>query len=350
MDGNEISRRKLLGGIAIAGSAGAVSGAGSAAMFSDRERTESEMAAGILDLRVEWEGGGSSDGTAPLAIDLSGDETSGEELFTVSLPGARSNNPAYVWLGATCPASSALTASLVVTLSYADCDGETSGEPIVSGSLLSVADELASGVPIDADRDPDADAGSQSCLHPGTDLCFLLEWELDEEYTGTESTSFEFRFVGRQCRGAEGTTNPFPAAECDDPPDDRHGVSNVEIWICDEEDPVGKLELDDEYCEQEGIAGNSIEPGRSYDLYEDDDCEDSGYDVSVTETETNDDGEVIGLAFELLEDDGDDGPDLCRVDIKGGAEVETYGEADLEANATDGVLYAPKRTRGGNDD
>ncbi|MFC7133589.1 MULTISPECIES: vWA domain-containing protein [Salinibaculum] len=56
-DGNyELSRRKILAGMGAVGVAGAASGLGTSAFFSDQETfTNNRMVAGSLDLKVDWE-------------------------------------------------------------------------------------------------------------------------------------------------------------------------------------------------------------------------------------------------------------------------------------------------------
>lgn len=53
--GNTFSRRKILGGIATLGAAGAVAGSGTMAIFNDTEDATADVAAGTLDLKVDGE-------------------------------------------------------------------------------------------------------------------------------------------------------------------------------------------------------------------------------------------------------------------------------------------------------
>lgn len=352
MDQSGLSRRRILAGVALAGSAGALTGVGTGAVLADRVRFENRLSAGTLDLRVGWNGD-SSAGPVPLEIEFSDGETRGEEILRVSLPDDGSNNQAYAWLGATCPTESALLEHLELTISYADCTDETAldGSELVSGSLLEVAETLTGGVPLDGSRRASVGDEDRACLQPGDELCLLLEWVLDPEYAGEETTAFEFRFVGQQCRHGDATANPFTARKCD-AAEDYHGISHVEIYVCDDEgtpELAGKLELSESgYCGQDGISANSIEVGQ-YVLYPDGDAcdEPTGYFVDVRATRTNEDGETIGLAFELVTDDGGVDPELCRVDVKGGPGVETYDGDDFDGNATNGVLTASAKSSNG---
>lgn len=355
MVGDDLSRRKLIAAVGGAGGTGLLLGAGTASVLADEESVlESIFTAGVLDLEVEWTvagASGSSEGTAAFAIELGRTERTGSATFTVRLPADGPNNPAYAWLGLTCPAPTDLNHALSLTLRYTCGDGGV----IASGTLLEVADALRNGVPLDGDCDSTATPGDQACLPPGDTIDLRLDWALDEDYVGKAATSLTFEFVGRQCRNQDGTTNPFPRVEpCEDAPHNRYGLSYVEIFAFDEAgdcEPLGKIELEDDYCGQAGISESHIEPG-TYVLYPDAGAcdDDTGYDVRVTETaEKTADGETetTGIAFEVLERGTESGPTLCRVDLKGGPTTVTYDGDDLAGNATDGILYTATRVGGG---
>lgn len=350
-----MSRRKLLAGVAGAGATGALLGGGTGALLADEEGFAAGLGAGLFDLRVELDGSpaGGANGTAPIVID----EPDGERRLTVGLPGDR-NNPGYAWLRTVCPGTAlpAFADNVRVTLSYVDCG--SGGDVIAEGSLADVADELRGGVPLDPRcLGPDTVApGGQICL-PGEgtiDLLFDWEWNLDEDYDDGPQDLIALQFAGVQCRNVDGTRDPFPDAattsNCgtDDPQSDHHGVSYVEI-VADTGDGcavVGKIELEDGYCGQTSSIGDSYLAEGTYDLYDDgDDCNDTGYDLHVTDTETKDGGsETVGLAFELLDDDGAD-PTLCEVRIKGSGTV--MYDSGFDGNATGGLLYAPEKDGGG---
>lgn len=364
----DVSRRQILAGLAGTGSAGALAGSGTAALFADEKNlVDNFFSVGKLDLAVEWETDGmdgSSEGDASIPIDVTREKQEGSATLTVSLPGS-TNNPAYGWLRVTCPdpAGATLAERLEATLAY---DG--SGEYLVGSdavSLVDFADELVGGVPLSPDGDANVASGGQNCLRSTEEVTLVFDWELDpdEGYAGNESVSLTFEFVGRQCRNRT-ATNPFEESlSCDGPPDEpgRSGISYIEIFACDGdgEERLGKLELNDDYCgDQSGIGKSSIESG-TYDLYPDDSsCDsDTDYDVYVENTETKDDGtETTAVEFSVLGPDGpDSNPELCRVDIKGGGgppseeTVATYTreDGDLTMNGTDGLLYAPELSRGG---
>lgn len=213
MEGGDLSRRKVIAAIGAAGSTGLFLGTGSGSVFADEESfLDNIFAAGSLDMAVTWEVDGetrSSEGDASFAIELSRDDRSGSEAFTVTLPDDGSNNAAYGWLRMTCPAPTDLNDALRLTLRY-DCGDEG---VIQAGTLLEVADALRDGVALDAGCNTFVQPGSQRCLQPGDTIDLRLEWALDDDYTGKAETSLSLEFAGRQCRNQDGTTNPFPAVE-----------------------------------------------------------------------------------------------------------------------------------------
>lgn len=327
-----VSRRALLGSLGAVGTAGATLGVGTRALFTDTETLPGSVAsAGRLDLLVSWPDGTSEDGTATLAIDLT-DGGSGSETISVELP---DSNPGRVWLRTRCPSGPA--DSISGTLSYA-CDDSV----VASGSLLAIANELRNGVHLDP-----ACATDDGCLDGDERLELRFEWEFTptDDYNGTDPDDVELQveFHASQCRHDPTPSNPFPEIE---PCVEYYGISYVEIYAdedgdgCgDDESPLGKIELDSKgNYEQDGIGDSDIEEG-TYDLYVDEDGEDTGYDIEVTDTVEKDDGEeTVAIAFELVDPDGAD-PELCEVVIKGANETTAY--TDFDDNATGGLLYAP---------
>jgi hypothetical protein len=359
MQGIELTRRELLAGTAGAGGTGVLLGTGTGALLADGELFDGVFASGVLDLAVEWADGEKSSEDGLVAIEI--DESDGEQLLSVALPGDR-NTSGYGWLRTVCPAEPLPTFAddMGVRLSYAGCGGDE--VVIADGSAAEVGRQLRSGIPLDPRCVPpdDVTLGEQPCLHPGdgggVDLLFEWSWDLDADCHAGPLNLFAFDFVAEQCRHDDGTENPFPepsAVRTCETVEERHGISFVEIYAdvdgdgcSDDADPVGKVELEPRGCyDQPGIEENLIEPGR-YDLSEDVDqpCDDTGYDVVVTDTETKDCGtETVGVAFQLVEDGTDSGPDLCEVRIKGGRDTVVY-DSGFVGNATGGLLYAPERS------
>ncbi len=346
MGNRELSRRELLAGITAAGGSGALVGSSTAAVLSDRESfLDDFVSTGTLDLVVVWEaredGSGSSEADDSVSLDLDGD--GGTIAFSVVLPDDGENNAAYGWFRLTCPGPDVDFADSVdVVLRYED------GARIAEGTLLEVADQLRNGVALYPGGDPTVPVAERDCLEPGETVGLILEYSFDDgpgrgSGDPNERVTFDLDVVGRQCRNRDGTTDPFPAVESCDGPGGK-GISFVEIYTTGTDGSCelrGKLELEDDYCGQPGIDEQYIEPGRTYDLYPDaDSCDaDTGYDVHVTGTETKDGGsETTAIAFEVFAPDGES-TELCRVDLKGGAEETTYDDpADFDGNATDGLL------------
>lgn len=347
-----LSRRTLLAGLGGAGLVGALGGAGTTAFFVDGERASSNaFRAGALDLELRCSG----DGCGPavedgLRLDLPDLHPGDVGTATVHL--GIVDNPGWLWLATSCPTSpleEILEVRLVIDRS---CDG-TDRTTIAGGTLRSVLEELVAGRRL-----------LDSCLRPAEEICLRIEWafprpdDLDvTRYEGLDA-AVEFRFHTEQCRHNDGLDSPFGEQECEPPEsDDRRGLSYLEVWGCLAAAPecactrLGRLELSDAYagaCDglaTDGITENRIRPGR-YDLPVDDDCDDSGYDLLVTDTSERD-GETTAIAFELLDDAGEPGPDLCRVVIKAGPTRVTYESGDLEprSNATPGELDAEDPAR-----
>ena len=341
-----VSRREILASVGAIGTVGALSGIGTAAYLSDVERTEgSSIRAGTLDLEIACDGANcnvEADGTVSLGFAGLQPGASGAQEITVTQVG----NPSWLWLASTCPVDE-LESAIDVTVSFdRSCDGVV--EYRYEGTLEEMLSDHATGVrPVNG------------CLEGGETGCLTFEWSFRNEpgverFQG-ESLEFELKLYSLQCRHTEGTENPFADVECET---DRHGISNLEIWTCTELvpdcacEPLGTLELSEAYatgCAEDGVSTdgigeNTIDIGR-YDLVVDDDCEDTGYDVVVTSTSTNDAGETTGIAFELLDANGDPGPDLCTVVVKSGAEEIIYSADDLapRSNSTEGELAGALR-------
>lgn len=340
------SRRRLLAAAAAAAGGGAVTGAGLRALLYDGEEfADNLFGSGALDLEAGWDDGTTTD----LEIGPLSTGASGVEHLQLQLPGLddATNNPAWLWLRTECPRpENTLSSKLDVALFYATASGDRlSDTPIVEGTLCEIATELRNGIALDGDPDTE----ERDCLDADETLHLRLEWTLGDDFDESQETTVTLHVAARQCRHDPEPENPFGLVpECDCPT--HHGISWIKIYVerCEDDGTdcscvlLGKLELDDGYasCEPtDGIRDNHIEPGR-YDLFEDDDCEDTGYDVDVTSTsEQPGSDETIGVSFQVL---GDPDPTLCRVEIFGGGETAVYEGDDLVDNGTDGELLAPE--------
>lgn len=341
-----ISRREILAAVGTIGTVGTISGVGTLAHLSDVEVFErSVLRAGALDLEIACADENCST-TPDGAVQFDFPDIEPGQSGTAQVELTHTGNPAWLWLGSTCPVTE-LERAIQVTVEFdRGCDGSV--EKRYEGSLSEVLLELAQGVRVTDD-----------CLLGEEVACLTLDWTFEnvpgvEKYQG-ESLSFEFQFGAIQCRHNDGSVRPFPSRECELP---LHGISFIEVWGCaDDADPcecelIGKLELSETYAtkcgdaglQTDGISENHIDLGL-YDLPEDDDCVDTGYDLLVTTATENADGETIGIAFELLDANGDPGPDLCKVVVKSTREEIVYEAADLapDSNSTEGQLWGEWR-------
>lgn len=364
-----LSRRQLLGAMTAVGATGGFVGLSTGASLFDRERLDGRFVAGVVDLGILYSVNDGderyTDGTT-VSLNLGelepGSQNGGHADLQLVLPDTGSdsapNNPAYPWFRPSCiDASGRLVDDLQVTLKYVDCATDDVGAVLFPwGSLREFVETFRDGFALDGRSRPNRTPGNQACLDDP--VCLRFDYYLASDFEGRGAAQVDIDFAAIQCRNHTGEENPFAAAPgrlCDGP--DYHGVSFIQVWaevkgVCE---PLGKLELDDDYAANCGsdldvagddntvpIAENYIVEG-TYDLPVDDDCEDTGYDIRVTETVTKPGTtEVVGVAFELLNDDGSAGPAVCRVVVKGGATEAEY--VDFTDNTT-GVLYAPEVER-----
>ncbi len=338
-----LHRREILGAVGAIGTVGAISGLGTAAHLRDIEQfAGSSVRAGAFDLELDCESDScviDETGRVNVAFTDLAPGSSGSETVIIQQTG----NPAWVWLASTCPVAE-VEQAIEVTLQFdMGCDGVPEYE--YSGSLYEARHELASGIRL-----------TPECLPGGEPACLSIEWAFPYQpgiakYQG-ETIAVDFQVGAIQCRHTDGSIRPFPVVECAEP---RRGISYVEIWTCMEEVPdcnctrLGALEFSDAFgmgCADAGlqtddISENHIVPGR-YDLPEDDDCVDTGYDVLVTETIENEQGETVGLEFALLDGEGNPGPDLCKVVVKTGTQELVYDAEDLSprSNSTEGMVMS----------
>ena len=329
-----LSRRQLLGALAV-GSAGGIGVGNTAALLADRETLATSLTAGIVDIRVAYWGdigtsapdlsepdsvGNGSD----LTVDVDDLEvgTVTRDLFRVRLPQIEGtvNNPARVWLRASCPDATTLAEVLSVRLAYSDAAG-TTGSTITSGSLRAVADDLRDGIALDGGPSTD----SEGCLVDA--LFVVVEYEL-AGYVGSETVSLPLEFRAVQCRNADAGLNPFGTADTDPCPS---GYVCESCWM------IGKVDIEE---------GTELAAGESYHFTEGL----AGHALAVTDT----DGDG-GVAFTLVRDDGLPALPLCAVDVKGGPTHEHYRRADGEFGVTsavldgvvDGLVYTPQNGKSG---
>lgn len=321
-DRPNVSRRKILAGLAGVGSIGAFAGGTTSAVFNDIEVFGNTFGAGALDVSLTWAGPGAGpqQGNAvALSIDDLDPCESGYATLSVALPEAEpNNNPGVVWLRPLCPEpTTVLENHLKVSLYYADCDTGAAIEPIIEDrSLLEFANTVHGGYRLEP---PNGSGPAGNCFAVGEEVCLRFEYTLNGAYDATESMGMAFEVVAQQCRHNDGMTNPFGPT-----PENPCGESDC---ICCES--VGKYDLQE----------SSLTVGTEYAFtevangYE-------GYSLLVLDTVDKDGGdETVAAEFAVLDPDGDR-VDLCEVTVVGGpphspARSRTY---EVSGDTASGLL------------
>ena len=194
MDWEELSRRKILAGIASAGGTGVVVGQGTVALFSDEETftnnaiKASNNVAGVVDINVEIS---ESDGPGV--------------VFEVSLPTDSdkediNNNPSHVWVRSIkCPnptSANNLDAQLVLECNGTDniLDGESDGKRL--GDIIT---NLSDGTILSCTT---GSSDPQDCLEPGETRRLKLKLLEDpsNELSSDQTITFDLKFFAQQCR------------------------------------------------------------------------------------------------------------------------------------------------------
>lgn len=308
---SRLSRRRLLASIGGVGAVGMASGLGTGAYLSDRETfPDNVFGAGSVELVVNET---VSDGA--FAVDVSGIGRGPDKRAFDSFNIEVRTNPARVWLAAKCPTvNDDLSDALEV-------DVRVDGSSITGGfrPFATVAAGLVDGERIDI-----------GCLDPESSIEVEVFAELPVDAPDSlsgQNSSLSFRLYAEQCRHVSEAdaagSNPFADRVCEEPGDDcpacvKFGkADDIEATLA----PGDVLPLTEL---PEGVAAHEIE---------------------ITEVETKDDGEAVGAAFVLRGPDGNPGPDVCTVEIKGGQGTERY-EIDPISAETGEILFAPLKPDG----
>lgn len=382
-DGVSITRRRLLGGIAGAGTFGVTAGAFTAASFEDRELLPIGMTAGEagIDVTCDAPDCGVEDGALQFAV---GDLVPGEEgsrTFTVSVV----DNPVRVWLRTGCPPeidapykedpkkgpgwkwppeSGKHGGKPAANSKDRDSKGRTSkdrgrgkkwgGGPPGDGppkhpiwpvqhlaSALEVRLSVVEGCRGDGTRlFPTAGEGSWGTLRE-FQAAFANGARLDAEGSCFEASSdvcleFEYRLPAWSWVDPEGETGlelELYAEQC------RHvsesDVGNpFEARDCGTEpDPEPDPEPEPDPCDgctelgKLEVEGDRLKAG----TYEFDELEDPfasdghQYEIDVLDVSDKDDGaETTCVEFRLLRD-GEERRRMCQVDVKGGRQEKREG-------------------------
>ena len=255
-DKPKLTRRRVLGGIGTIGIAGAL-GTGTYALFQDEESTGPlDLAAGELDLFVDYYGGldqgditpddntvsGTIDGDNQQGFDFSVTDIKPGDSGTVAFCPKIVNNPAYLYVGSetgvteeengqTEPESivddtsgGELAENIQVTVSLAssvsidggevNCDVTRELNNPDDYTLADLGGELQSGFLIEPDPAQGTDvpypASDNSDTQNGPCLCVDLEVPMDVgNIIQTDSVELNLSFVAVQSRHNDDPTNPF---------------------------------------------------------------------------------------------------------------------------------------------
>jgi hypothetical protein len=233
MSKQQLSRRKVLAGLATAGGGSAFVGSGASALLTDEETftnnavRASTSVSGEMQLDVE---------TRMIDAPSTFGNDNGKLVpnWSVSIPDeeGENNNPGYVWLRLlNCP-EPFLAQHIRVDVGIR-C--ETRTETLVEGRLLTVADQLRAGIPIDGACMTTA-PGEQACLSPGDEITVVFDWSLDGYRGDSASLPITFEFHALQCRYNDGSDNPFPEVErCGNA--SNHAISYV-AFCSNSDDPI----------------------------------------------------------------------------------------------------------------
>jgi|AntRauMinimDraft_4_1070384.scaffolds.fasta_scaffold00663_3 predicted ribosomally synthesized peptide with SipW-like signal peptide len=304
-----VSRRRLLAGLGGVGAVGMASGAGTFAYLSDRETLASnEIGAGTLELQLLI---GDQPIEGPVTLDVSGIDRGASGDNTVNL--RIRTNPARVWLATDCPKhGDDLAEALEVRLTVDSRSVSGSWQPFASFRR-----SFFDGLRLD-----------DGCLPPDVDVPVTLHWRLpadvDDSLEGLR-TEFTFELYAEQCRHVSedeaATSNPFAGRVCDGPDEPEECLSCEEFGKADDID--GSLEIDDVIDLVE--LPSDVGP----------------HSIVITDAEHKDDGEAVGVAFDLVDGDGNPGPDICRVEVKGGPNTKPY-DIEPPRSVIGEILQAPE--------
>ncbi|MEF8914727.1 hypothetical protein [Natronomonas sp.] len=245
----ELSRRELLAGLGGIGVAGAASGAGTYALFSDRSDFDGRTRASGLALDIECDGSESCANTAD-GVSFRFDGLDRGDERSISFRVTVRQNPARVWMATDCPEGTALEDALEIELRGSDGTE-------VSGRLSEVRRRLHTGTRVD---------GGSGCTAVDSPVRFELRAslpaEVDTSVAGSEA-SLTLAFFAEQCRhaGDGGDRNPFrtrrPCRKPSSDPDRGRGNDDDRENDSDDDSPDSN---DDDSPESDGESEGTGEP------------------------------------------------------------------------------------------
>ncbi len=346
----EVNRRQLLAGVGGLGAMSLGGGAVTSAYFSANRSGTTAQRAGLVGIDLSCAGvgtGGNAEGTCHVSggnVEFGFDGIDRGDTGSLAIRVAVTDNPVRLWARTDCPpVSDRLGDELFVTIR------DDNGEIIASGSLTDVRTALSGGTQLSGS----AQIGN-NCVDGGSNTELTVSWELPwdaPDSAAGETTSLNLEFYAEQCRHGDASAgNPFADSEpCDDPGEE-----------CPNCVPLGKA---DDLDELMPIEPSTSDPSTWLAL---DEGPGSGtYFLFVEAVDDKDGGsETTGIRFRVVDADGNDGPKLCRVSLKGGPGpgvriTKKSGSWTIEGDSGSGVrtvdivppavetgeiLYAPERT------
>jgi hypothetical protein len=227
MSEEDLTRRKVLSGMAIAGSTGALVGHSTVSLFSDEETfTNNSIAASeATGGRVEME-------VASRTIDAQETET---VEFPISIPNKDDQNPTFVCVQAECPNASGFDPDDLRVQFGLKCETGNGGTHLLTGSLREVLDALSRGVLL-CDNDLEClscEGEDGPCLGQGDEV-FLEFTVLEQLVPGDYSFDIDLHLFAQQCRynGPFGSTFLENPCEGEDPCPINEGPGISFIAFC----------------------------------------------------------------------------------------------------------------------
>lgn len=260
-----ITRRRLIASLTAVGTAGALTGVGTAAYLGDRESLPNNLLrAGAFDLEVVGDGTDSDSSTNAFTIDFGdvGSDGTRTETFYVQLPDDPENNPGCPWFRLGCPVvtpedRAEILAGIEATLVYdpAGVDVEIFSAPLLTLATAAGPNDpvtayyraLRDGLPLSDVVCGEDDGCDALCLEPGDRMTFELSWTFDtgiarndDEDVGVVA-SYLFGAVQQRHSPVPGTS-PFgdtETPECEYDLERAYGISYVAF--CSRDDDFGDL-------------------------------------------------------------------------------------------------------------
>lgn len=228
----DLSRRKVLGSLGVVGTGAVLGGAGTAALFNDEERSDSNtMEAGTLDLTMDWEYTANQDvdvagtqegsGGAGASFHI-GDLKPGDD-GTVTVNFTPESNPAWIWLkmeqsadkegqvtepeeeaeGGDVGTEGELDEEMRASVEYEN------GDVIQGrGTLEGVLDSLSSGVLLDSDRTNSSD----DYFSADHEESVVVNWDIPSSVGNViqgDIAKFDIVLYAEQARHNDNPQNPF---------------------------------------------------------------------------------------------------------------------------------------------